>query len=185
MQRQLEDYLTPVTNSIDSLKKYLSDKVLVTDLTIKFVITFGVVLLMGGLYLMATDPGSAGSPAQASNAIQTVVTTINWVPGIPFYIGNLNCGASIIGLVSWLVGLDILLVGLGLWVRHRLARYVALGIFALSACFQFAQLFFYGIESAPSSMFVLLLDLAFIYFLLTRFDMPKQAAKSLKAMLSG
>ncbi len=183
MQRQVKDYLTPITNSIDSLRKYLSDKVLVTDLTTKFVIAFGVVLLIGGLYLMIIDPGSASSPAQAVNAIQTVVTDLNWVPGIPFYIGNLNCGASITGLVSWLIGLDLLLVGLGLWVRHKLARFVALAIFALSALFQFIQFVNVGIEGAPSSVFVLLLDVAFIFFLFTRFDMPKQAAKKLETKI--
>ncbi len=165
MQQGVKDYISPVTDAINKLRKYTSDRPLITDLISKLVITFGVVLIIGGLFLILTVKGAS------SQAVQTVVSSVNWVPGIPFYIGQLaNLSTSTIGLVSWLIGLDLLLVGLGLWVRHRLARFTALAMFALAACFQFVQFLYLGAVGAPASFAGLFVDGILVYFLFARFD---------------
>jgi lysylphosphatidylglycerol synthetase-like protein (DUF2156 family) len=153
------------------IKDRFSDRPLVTDLTAKLVITFGVVLIVGGLYLMMTDPGASTQAVQTSLAVKTAVSTVNWVPGIPFYIGDLgSLSASTVGLVSWFVGLDLLLVGLGLWVRHKVARFTALIIFVLAACFQFIQFLQFGILGAPTSVLEFCVDGILVYFLFSKFD---------------
>jgi lysylphosphatidylglycerol synthetase-like protein (DUF2156 family) len=158
MLQEVENYFSP-------LRKSLSNSTLITDLIAELVITFGVVLIVGGLYLMIIDPTSS------TQATQTLVSVVGWVPGIPFYIGNLaNLGGSTVGLVSWLIGLDLLLVGLGLWVRHKLARFTALVIFALAAFFQFVEFLYLGILGAPTSVLELCIDAILIYFLFSKFD---------------
>jgi lysylphosphatidylglycerol synthetase-like protein (DUF2156 family) len=167
MAKITQYYVSPVTTSIETLLKYLADRRLITDLVTKLVITFGTVLIVGGLYLML-------SAAQTYAAVQTIVSSIAWVPGIPFAMGELtNVGSSIIGLVAWLVGIDLLLVGLGLWVRHRLARFTALIIFVLAACFQFVQFVESGILGSPGSAASLLANVILAYFLYSRFDSAK------------
>jgi hypothetical protein len=174
MSQGTKNYFSPLTDSVNEIRKYLSDRALITDLTAKLVITFGVVLIIGGFYLMITDPSGS------TQAAQTIVSVVNWVPGIPFYIGELaNSSASIVGLVSWFVGLDLLLVGLGLWIRHRLARFTALIIFVLAAYFQFIQFLYFGFLGAPTSIIELCVDAILVYFLLSKFDSQKGLRKQL------
>ncbi len=182
MLKEVEDYFSPVIDPINKLRKYLSDRILITDLISKLVITFGVVLIIGGLYLMIT---ASSQVPQTSSAINSVVSVADWIPGIPFYIGNLaNTSVTTIGLVSWFVGLDLLLVGLGLWVRHKLARFTALAIFALSACFQFIQFLFLGILGASTSVIELCVDIILVYFLFSRFDSQTGLKYNLPANVS-
>lgn len=176
MQAETKQYFSPVTDSISKLRKYLSDRILITDLVAKLVITFGVVLLIGGLYLMINGAGVT------NQAAQTLVSTVDWVPGIPFSVSSLtNVGASTVGLVSWFIGLDLLLVGLGLWIRHGLARFTAVIIFALSACYEFIQLLFLGIIGAPASIVQLCLDAILVYVLFSRFDSTANVKKQLSS----
>jgi lysylphosphatidylglycerol synthetase-like protein (DUF2156 family) len=177
MQREAKDYFSPVTDSINKFRKYLSDHTLITDLVCKLVITFGVVLIVGGLYLMVN---ASSQIPQTSSAINSVVSVADWIPGIPFYIGALaNTSATTIGLVSWFVGLDLLLVGLGLWVRHKLARFTALTIFALAACFQFIEFLNLGIMGSPASVIGVCVDAILIYFLFSKFDSQTNLKKPL------
>ena len=165
MSQSTNDLFSPITDSVKKLGKYLSDRTLITDLIAKLVITFGVVLIIAGLYLMMDGPGGS------SSATQSMILTVNWIPGIPFYIGNLaNVSASAAGLASWFVGLDLLLVGLGLWVRHKFARFTALMFFALAAFFQFVQFLYFGVLGAGISLVQFCIDGLLIYFLLSRFD---------------
>jgi lysylphosphatidylglycerol synthetase-like protein (DUF2156 family) len=91
------------------------------------------------------------------------------IPGVPFYMGDVaQGGANVIGLVSWIVGLDLLLIGLGLWVRHRLAWLAAVVVFTLAAYFNFVQFLLHGVLGAPTSVFEMFIDTFLLYVLLTR-----------------
>ncbi|MGA2523398.1 MAG: hypothetical protein ABSF65_04510 [Candidatus Bathyarchaeia archaeon] len=150
----------------------MSDRPLITDLISKLLITFGVVLILGGVYLIITDP--AGS----TPATQNMISSINWIPGIPFYMGNLaNLSASTSGLASWFTGFDLLLVGMGLWVRHKVARLVALMIFSLAALFQFVEFVSVGILGSPTAFIELCLSVIFLYFLAFQFDLKTTVRK--------
>jgi lysylphosphatidylglycerol synthetase-like protein (DUF2156 family) len=174
MSASVKDFFSPFVDLVSKLRKYLSDRVLVTDLITKLVITFGVVSLIGGVLLMITG---AGASAQTT---QSTVSAFNWIPGTPFSMNNLsNSSVSTIGLASWLVGLDLLLVGLGLWVRHKLARLAAMIIFVLAACFQFVQFIRFGALGAPSSVLQLFVDVIFVYFLFSKFDSKTDVNKQL------
>jgi len=156
------------------LKGYLSDRTLITDLVAKFTITFGVVLIVSGLYLMIVNPSASSQVAQSNQSVQSAVSAVDWIPGIPFYVGALsNVGAVTVGSVSWILGVDLLLVGLGLWVRHRLARLAAITIFGLAAFFQFVQFLFLGVIGSPISVVELFVDGAIVYCLFSKFDSEK------------
>ena len=168
MTKAVENYFSPATNLTNKLRESFSDCTSITDLVTRFVITFGVTLMVGGLYLVLTD---ASHGIQTISEINSVLSVVEWMPGIPFYIGDLSKnGATTIGLVSWFVGLDLLLAGLGLWVRHKLARFTLLTMFSLSACFQFFQFLQSGIIGSPPSVVVLCADGILVYFLLLKFD---------------
>jgi hypothetical protein len=173
MLKALENYFSPVTDLIKKIRGYLSDRILITDLIAKLIITFGVVLIVGGLYLMITNGGASTQIAQ-NIAVKSVVSTVDWIPGIPFLIGDLaNFSASTVGLVCWFFGVDLLLLGLGIWVRHVFARVTTLMIFFLAACFQLVQFMYFGIIGSPTSIVELLVDGVFVYFLVSRFDAKK------------
>ena len=95
-----------------------------------------------------------------------------------------NTSVSIIGLISWFIGLDLLLVGLGLWVRHNFARLAALMIFALAACFQFIQFLLSGIMGSPASITGLILNGILFYFILLKFDSQTVPEKVINVKLS-
>lgn len=166
MLRAVKDYFSPLVDLINKIRNYLSDHRFITDLVTRLVITFGVVLIIGGLYLMIGDSGP-----HTTAAIRSVTMVVVWIPGIPFSFNYLaSTSAVTIGLVSWFIGMDLLLLGLGLWVRHWLARFVGLLIFALAALFQFLDFLNVGIMGAPASIPELIVSGIFIYFLVSRFD---------------
>ncbi len=175
----IKNYLSKIKDYIINIKNnYFDNHRLVTDILTKLIITFGVVLIVGGLYLMMTDPSSSSQMVQTKTAIQSTVSIVNWVPGIPFYVGDMaNCSATTIGLVSWMMGVDLLIVGLGLWTRNKFARLIAVIIFLVAASFQFLEFILIGFLGSPSSLFNLFVDIIFTYFLLTRFEklqLPKK-----------
>jgi lysylphosphatidylglycerol synthetase-like protein (DUF2156 family) len=165
MSTNLKEYFSPIVSSVNTVKKYLSDRLLITDLISKLVITFAVVLIIGGLYLIITDPPGSTLSTQA------MVSSISWIPGIPFFMGNLaNLSAVAAGLAYWFIGIDLLLVGMGLWVRHKVARIMALMIFLLAALFQFVEFVSVGILGAPAAFIGLCLNVIFLYLLAFQFD---------------
>ena len=169
IKQLLTEFFSPVTKAIKKFRKYLADRVLITDLISKLVISFGVVAMVGGLYLMII-----GGNVSTQAGVNTVVFAADWIPGIPLSIKSLaGAGASALGLTCWVIGLDLLLVGLGIWVRHRLPRYIAISMFILAACFQFSDFFLNGIVGSPPSLVEALIDALFVYFLFFVFDSPK------------
>ncbi len=159
---------------IDRIKELFLNRPLVTDIISKLIITFGVVLLIAGLYLMLSDPSLTQTPL-SNSAVQSATAIISWVPGLPFNAGELtNSSVTTIGLVSWIVGIDLLLVGLGVWIRHRLARLVSLSIFILAAVFQFIEFITRGINGAPMSVLLLAVNAVIAYLIFATFDETKQ-----------
>lgn len=77
--------------------------------------TLGVVLLVGGLFLMILDASIKMKADKTSFIVQSVVVILDMFPGILLPINDLSdSGITVIGLFSWVIGLDFLLVGLGL-----------------------------------------------------------------------
>ena len=160
-----------IKNYYSHFKRYLNDNGLITDILAKLIITFGVVLIIAGIYLMIVNPNVS---SQANVGTQTPVATVAWVPGIPFFAGDLaNVNAIVVGSVSWILGVDLLLVGMGLWVRHRFARLAAIMTFSLAAFFQFIQFLLFGILGSPTSLVELGVNALLVFLLLTKFDAQK------------
>lgn len=150
-------------NFVTKIEKYTSNRVIVTDVLSKLVMTFGVVLIIGGLYLMLFNSGT--SPESSMLA----VSTLGWIPGIPFSVGDLSQrGTSVVGLASWVIGVDLLLVGLGFWVRNKLARFIGMAIFMLATIFQFIGFLYAGIIGSPSSAVGFCVNGVLVFFLFSR-----------------
>ena len=171
MLKQLTSYLLNTKKFSNGFKKHLDNKESITNILSKIIITLGVVLIVGGLYLMVLDPSTSNPTLQTTVAAKSVINTTVWIPGLPFFINDLkNCSIAAIGLVTWLMGINLLLTGLGLWVRHGLARLAALSIFFLSATIQLIQFLLLGILGSPNSVVLLILDIVIVYLLLRKVD---------------
>jgi hypothetical protein len=156
------------------LENYPSDRAL-TDLLARLIVVFGVALIAGGFYSVIAYASASTQVAQTSSAAKSVVSILDWIPGIPFYVCDLaDFSAATIGLVSWILGIGLLLVGLGLWGRRRLARLAALAIFGAAAFFQFVQFLLLGFLGSPISIVELCADGVIVYSLLSRFDSTDQ-----------
>ena len=143
------------------LEKSLSDRTPITVVLAVLIVAFGVALIVGGLYFVTED---------ASVSATSAASVLDWIPGIPFYIGDLaDFGVTTIGLVSCALGIGLIIVGLGLWMKRRLARIAAFAIFASAALFQFIQFLLMGIIGSPVSIVEFCVDGGIAYTLMSRF----------------
>jgi hypothetical protein len=162
--------LNPLSELAEAITKYTSKEAFITDLLSKFLITFGTVLIVGGLFLMLSNASNFGESSKIA------IDALSWVPGVPFNLGDLvESSASAIGLIIWIVGIDLLVVGLGFWSRHVLARWAGLTFFSMSAIFQSIQFLYFGIGGVPASTVILLIDMVIIYFVFAKFDLKRKA----------
>jgi hypothetical protein len=140
----------------------------ITDLLSIFVITFAIVLILNGIILMTTTPAQDNSKGVTS---QFAVAVVNSIPGIPFTIADLSqYSLSEIGLVSWIIGLNFLLIGLGLWVKHKFARMIGLIVFGLASFFQATQFLLLGLVGSPISIIEMALNILIAYLLFSKFE---------------
>ncbi len=119
-------------------------------------ISLGVVLIVGGLFLIISEASIFNLIRNSQSATQSMANTIDLIPGVPFSMSwpfeLIPFGSGTIGIVTWVFGIDILLVGLGLWVRNKYAKLAAITIFGLAICFDVAQFLFYGFGGAPQAV---------------------------------
>jgi hypothetical protein len=127
----------------------------------------GWILLVLGLLLMFANAGLLSS--NSAYLVSGVTSIVGQLPGIPVYAVDLaTTQTTLFGIVIWTLGLDVLLVGLGLWVRHRLARWVAAAIFGLAAFFDFAQFLLLGLLGAPVFTLEFIVNTLILYALFKR-----------------
>jgi len=142
----------------------------VAALLARLIIILGVALVVAGLFFMIVYVKTSIQHGQPDLAVSSAVSVLDWIPGIPFYIGDLaNCNLTTIWLVSWILGPSLILIGFGLRAKNRLARLAAITIFASAAYFQFIQFLLLGILGSPTSVIELCADGAILYLLLSRF----------------
>ena len=174
MPKTIGNIVSKLLSPIKKAWKYLDDKATVTDLLSLFIIALGMVLIIGGLTLTILDTSFGGLSSQSGFTAGTAASTINLVPGIPFFTGDLaSTSLTMVGLVSWVLGIDFLLIGLGIWVRHKLARLLMLSIFLVSFLFQFVQFMLLGYMGSPSSILDMVTCGFLSYLLFSKFDSEK------------
>jgi hypothetical protein len=116
---------------------------------------------------------------QIELALSSVSILARALPGFTISTADLSgTGASAIGLVLWFVGLDELLISLGLWTKHRLARWIAAAVSVLSAYWCVTSFLLQGVLGSPGSLVGLLANACVIYVLLkSEVWVPKDRAK--------
>lgn len=155
----------------DRIVEITSNRPLVSDFMAKLVITFGIVLIVSGLALMLSDSSLVSETPLADSAIDSAVGVISWVPGTPFNAKELvSFNVTAAGLVTWVTGIDLLLIGLGVWIRHRIAHLAAAVMFGLATIFQCQQFITMGIKGAPASITGIAVNVIIAYFLFTVFN---------------
>jgi hypothetical protein len=143
-----------------------NNKSLIADALFITSITVGVVLLVGGLFITILSASLPTKVSGVDSMTRSIVFVMGLIPGIPLSFGDLvNNGLAIVGIVSWIIGFDVLLVGLGLWAKNKFAKWVALVIFALAAYFDFVQFLFLGLLGSPSSVIGTLINGLIVYLL--------------------
>ena|GEM_PF-3406364 len=143
-----------------------SDRPLIMDIIAKLTITFGVMLLISGLALMLSDSTLVSKVPLTDSTVESAAGVMSWIPGIPFNINEtVSFNVTTAGLATWIVGIDLLLIGLGIWAKHRLAHLAAVVTFGLATIFQFQQFFTLGIIGAPASIIGLTINGTITYVL--------------------
>jgi len=96
---------------------------------------------------------------------KSIVFVIGQIPGIPFEFDDLvnSGGLTSVGIALWVVGFDSLLVGLGLWARSKIAKYVGLMFFGAATFFDLVQFLFLGLLGSPSSFLGILVNGSIAY----------------------
>jgi hypothetical protein len=160
---------TKAENTLTSIKKNLANKSLITDLITVLVITFGVVLIYTGIILITANPPQGNS--QGGLTSQFAISVVNSIPGVPFAMADLSqYSLAAIGLVSWIIGLNLMVIGLGLWVKHRFARTVALIVFGLATVFQFFQFLLLGVMGSPIAIIQIGINCTITFMLFLKYD---------------
>jgi hypothetical protein len=111
--------------------------------------------------------GSISAIAAANPSVsQSILFLTDQFPGVPLPIEELASQSSIvIGISVAILGLDMLLIGLGLWVKHNLARWIGMFVFALAAYFDFTQFLLLGFLGASGPTVEVLANLLVLYLL--------------------
>jgi hypothetical protein len=143
----------------------------IADTLFVVTVTAGVISLVGGLSIVLF---AASLPAKVSGVdamTKSVVFVMNQIPGIPFELSDLSNsgGLTLVGIALWVMGFDVLLLGLGLWARSKLAKWVALMVFSVAAFFDLAQFLLLGLLGSPSSVIGIFVN-GLIAYLLTKLD---------------
>lgn len=153
-----------------ALLAWVSNKSLIADVIFVTSMTSGVVLLVGGLFITILAASLPERISGVDSLAQSIVFVMGQIPGVPLSLEDLiNNGLATVGIVSWIIGFDVLLVGLGLWVKSKFAKWVAMMIFSLAAFFDFVRFLFLGLLGSSNSLIGMFVN-GSIVFLLTKLD---------------
>jgi lysylphosphatidylglycerol synthetase-like protein (DUF2156 family) len=144
----------------------LKNNAIIEDALFLVTATIGAVLLVGGLSITIIASSLPAKVSDVASIEQPVLGVLGLIPGVPLSIGDVaNCGLTATGMVAWIIGLDILIVGLGLRAKNKLAKWMAFGIFGLAAYFSFQQLLLSGLFGATNAAVSLVANALILYLL--------------------
>lgn len=136
-------------------------------------ITVGVVLLIGSLFLLIVSSLFVIDIAD----VHFVALIIELLPAVPFSMSWPNDlainGIAAISIVTWVIGCDYTLLGLGIWKKHWMAKWVGIIILGIAISFDFVEFMFFGILGTPKAIFGLLVNSAIVYFF-TKINFQKE-----------
>jgi len=126
----------------------------------------GFVMFVGGLLLVYVDLNVAESDALRNTALSSV-QTFEQIIGFPLPMYEFaNNSISAIGIATCIVGVDLLILSLGLMVRSMIAKWIATIIFTLATFFDFALFLLQGLLGAPAALPGTIINGLIVYVLL-------------------
>jgi lysylphosphatidylglycerol synthetase-like protein (DUF2156 family) len=112
----------------------------------------GSVMLIGGFLLILVGFTVAES-CTLRNIALSAIQTFEQVIGFPLPLYEFaNNSLPAIGIATCIIGFDLLMVSFGLLVRSKMARWIAIVIFALATFFDFSLFLLQGVLGAPASL---------------------------------
>jgi hypothetical protein len=127
-------------------------------------VTLGLLLLVGGLFTMILSASLPDKIGDFESTTQSIVFATSEIPRVLVNLGDSASGSpATMGIVSWIIGIDILFIGLGLWAKSRLAKWIAMGVFASSTFFNFVTFLNVGVLGSFSAFMGIFIDGSLIY----------------------
>ena len=127
-------------------------------------VALGYLLIVGGLFTIVLSASLPTKTADTDPTVQSVTFAMSQIPGIPLNLRDLATdGLTTIGLVSWIIGLNILFIGMGLVVGHRFAKWIAMGVFALATFFNFTAFLTQGVLGSSGAFVGIFINGLFVY----------------------
>jgi hypothetical protein len=121
-----------------------------------FTMIFGTVLVVSDVSFGLDLSHSLGNPLFIADQFPGVFVTLGELSGKD---------TALVGFIIWVIGLDLLLIGLGLFAKHRTARWIAILVFSLAAYCDFVQFMLHGILGSTSSTIGMLVNGTMVYAL--------------------
>ena len=131
--------------------------------TVSFLL--GAVLAIMGTILALLDFSMALNVFKVT--AEQAAFVVNQFPGIPILVTDVaDQGFLTVGLVTSILGVDLLLVGAGLRAGIRIAKWTAIMLFSLAVYFDFVEFLVLGLLGAPMSLAMAVLNAVILYLLL-------------------
>jgi len=137
-----------------------------TDALFFVVTTIGMVFTAAGIFIIIDAAAMSPQTQGISQFQHSLLSVMGSIPGFPINTSDLyDVSLNNTGMVSWIVGLCLLVTGPGLWAKKKPAKWVATMIFSLSAWFHFLQFILLGLVGAPAAAAVACADILILYSL--------------------
>jgi hypothetical protein len=147
------------------------NKARVADIVFLLTVTFGVISLVGGFSIILFTASLPARISGISAVEESVIFVVSQIPGIPLEFGDLisSGGLNAVGVALWIMGFNILLIGLGLWTKSKAAKWIAFGVFSVATFMEFVQFLLLGVLGSPSSVVGIFVN-GLIVYMITKLD---------------
>ena len=140
----------------------------IVDVLPLITVGLGFLLIIGGLSI-AISSMILIFPAQSDgidSRVELVILVMDLIPGVPLSFNELtNASLTTIGVVAWITGVDLILVGLGLRARGRFAKWIAMVFFGSATLFNIVTFLKVGLLGSFTSFVGIFVDSFFVYSL--------------------
>jgi len=142
-----------------------------------FLTIFGIVMVVGGLLSIVADMTLPMNADTVRSNLFFALQCVDQIFGFPLPVNEMiNNSITAVGISTSVIGLDLLVVSLGLRARNRLALWIAMIMLALAAYFDMVSFLFQGLLGAPASVPGVIINGLVLYVLLKKRESFKKVA---------
>lgn len=128
---------------------------------------FGIAMVIGGVFSIVADITLPMNADTARSNLFFTLQSVDQILGFPLPANEMiNNSITIVGISTCVIGLDLLVVSVGLRAKNKLALWIAIIILALAAYFDVVSFLFQGLLGAPASVPGAIINVLVLYVLL-------------------